>query len=95
MNIQELIKTELINNSNKLSKQFIDEIVSRSEVLYLQPTLNMRICIITVPSGHEVLGVAQVLDVNNDVESLGNSVALQNATNELWRTLGSIAKCYV
>ena len=55
----------------------------------------MRICIITVPSGHEVLGVAQVLDINNDVESLGNSVALQNATNELWRTLGSIAKCYV
>ena len=95
MNIQELIKTELVNNSNKLSEQFVDEIVSRSEVLYLQPTPNMRICIITVPSGHEVLGVAQVLDINNDVESIGNSVALQNATNELWKTLGSIGKLYV
>ena len=94
MRIQELIKLELLNNSNKLSKQFIDDIVSKSKIIYLNPTPNMRLCIITIPSGHEVIGVAQVLDSANDVESIGNSVALQNATNELWRTLGALAKCY-
>lgn len=42
--------------------------------------------------GHEVLGLAQVLDSANDVEEIGNAVALANAKNSLWPVIGSIAK---
>ena len=95
MNLQQLIIDELEMNSNKISSTFIDNIVAKSTVQYLQPTPNMRLCIITLPTGHEVLGKAQVIDTANDVETIGNSVALRNATNEIWTLVGSIAKLHV
>jgi len=95
MNLQQSIIDELAENSNKISPLFINNIVAQSSIQYLKPTPNMRLCIITLPTGHEVLGKAQVLDASNDVEQLGNSVALTNATNELWALVGSIAKLHV
>lgn len=95
MNLQQLIIDELEENSNKISSTFIDNIVANSSVQYLHPTPNMRLCIITLPTGHEVLGKAQVLDADNDDESIGNLVALRNATNEIWTLVGSIAKLHV
>lgn len=95
MNLQQSIIDELAGNSNKISPTFINNIVAQSSIQYLKPTPNMRLCIITLPSGHEVLGKAQVLDASNDVEQLGNSVALTNATNEMWALVGSIAKLHV
>ena len=55
----------------------------------------MRLCIITLSTGHEVLGKAQVLSAANDIEQIGNQVALTNATNEIWTLVGSIAKLHV
>ena len=95
MNLQQSIIDELAGNSNKISPLFINNIVAQSSIQYLKPTPNMRLCIITLPTGHEVLGKAQVLDAPNDVEQLGNSVALTNATNEIWALVGSIAKLHV
>lgn len=95
MNLQQLIIDELEANSNKISSTFIDNIVAKSTVQYLHPTPNMRLCIITLPTGHEVLGKAQVLDADNDDESKGNSVALSDAKIEIWTLVGSIAKLHV
>ena len=95
MNLQQLIIDELDANSNKISPTFINNIVAQSNVQYFHLTPNMRLCIITLPTGHEVLGKAQVLDTANDVETIGNSVALTNATNEIWTLVGSIAKLHV
>lgn len=95
MNLQQSIIDELKENSNKISPLFINNIVAQSSIQYLKPTPNMRLCIITLPTGHEVLGKAQVLDAANDVEQIGNSVALTNATNEIWALVGSIAKLHV
>ena len=95
MNLQQSIIDELAGNSNKISPLFINNIVAQSSIQYLKPTPNMRLCIITLPTGHEVLGKAQVLDAANDVEQIGNNVALTNATNEIWALVGSIAKLHV
>ena len=95
MNLHQSIIDELAENSNKISPLFINNIVAQSSIQYLKPTPNMRLCIITLPTGHEVLGKAQVLDASNDVEQIGNSVALNNATNEIWALVGSIAKLHV
>ena len=95
MNLQQSIIDELAGNSNKISPAFINNIVAQSSIQYLKPTPNMRLCIITLPTGHEVLGKAQVLDASNDVEQIGNNVALTNATNEIWALVGSIAKLHV
>ena len=95
MNLQQSIIDELAGNSNKISPTFINNIVAQSSIQYLKPTPNMRLCIITLPTGHEVLGKAQVLDASNDVEQIGNNVALTNATNEIWALVGSIAKLHV
>ena len=95
MDLQQLIIDELDGNSNKISPTLINNIVAQSNVQYFHLTPNMRVCVITLPTGHEVLGKAQVLDVDNDVETIGNSVALTNATNEIWTLVGSIAKLHV
>jgi hypothetical protein len=95
MNLQQSIIDELTENSNKISPAFINNLIAQSTILYLRPTQNMRLCIITLPTGHEVLGKAQVLDASNDVEQIGNQVALDNAKNDIWALVGSIAKLHV
>ena len=85
------VKEAVKGNDGKLPYSFLMSQVSAGSVTYLHPTDNMRLCIIRLTSGHEVLGVAQVLDAKNDVESIGNEVALENATNELWKVFGAIA----
>ena len=89
------IQAELQANNGKLSYLFIKSVADSATLLYLHPTPNMRLCILTLPTGHEVLGKAQVLDSANDVEELGNKVAYDNAVNELWAVCGTIAKLYL
>lgn len=95
MNILDQVQDCLKQNDNKLSYPFIKELAEAGTTTYLQPTPSMRMCVIKLESGHEVYGVAQVLDPANDVEEIGNEVAYTNAVNELWKTIGSIAKVYV
>ena len=89
------IVSELEANNGKLSYPFIQSVADSATRAFLQPTPNMRLCILTLPTGHEVLGKAQVLDSANDVAELGNKVAYDNAVNELWAVCGTIAKLYL
>lgn len=89
------VKTELERNDNKISPNFIGELVLKSTQKHFQLTSTMRVCVLTLPSGHEVLGKAQVLDPANDIESIGNAVARDNAINEIWAQVGSIAKALI
>jgi len=89
------IEEELRVNDNKLSFDFIKAVSDKSEGKYFKLTDNTRICVLKLPTGHEVVGYARVLDKDNDVASKGNEVALDNATNELWSLLGTIAKLFI
>ncbi len=86
------IKLNLEANGGKISPDFIDNLAENADAIYLNPTPSMRICILKIYSGHEVIGYAQVLDPKNDVEEIGNKVAYENAKNELWKVCGNIAK---
>lgn len=85
------VKEAVASNNGKLPAAFIDKQVEAGTTTYTHLTPNMRVCVIRLQSGHEVIGVAQVLDSNNDVEEIGNSVAFTNAKNELWKVFGAIA----
>ena len=89
--IADTIKLQLEANDGKISSDFIENLAENAEVLYLHPTPRTRICILTIYSGHEVVGIARVLDPKNDVEEIGNKVAYENARDELWAVCGSIA----
>jgi len=86
------ISADLRENNGKISQGFIDNLADNAEKIYLHPTPSMRICVLRIYSGHETVGVAQVLDPKNDNEEIGNKVAYNNAKNELWSVVGSIAK---
>ena len=86
------LKLDMEANHGKISYGFIKNLAEFGEVKYLHPTPNMRLCIITIYSGHEVLGMAQVLDAKNDIEKIGNEVAYDRAVDELWSVCGSVAK---
>ncbi len=86
------IRINLQENNGKINYNFIRNLAESSTVLYLQPTPNMRLCILALPSGHEVLGKAQKKKKKNDDEEIGNTVAYENAVKELWSVVGNIAK---
>ena len=89
------IEEELRKNGNKLGFEFIKKVASGSQGKYFKLTDNTRVCILVLPTGHEVVGYARVLDKSNDKAEAGNSVALENATDELWSLLGTIAKLFI
>lgn len=91
-NIIDNVKEALTENDNKLSPEYINSLISAADVEYFHLTPTLRVCVITLQSGHEVLGKAQVLDPANDVAEIGNSVAYTNAVNEIWYQVGAIAK---
>lgn len=91
----EAIHKELKRNNNKLSEDFINSIKNHphNTVTHVHPTRNTRVCVVTLYTGHELVGYAQVLDENNDDELIGQKVAYDNAIKQLWTLCGSIAKC--
>ena len=91
MGLQFEVHQAIANNGGKLPISFINEEVDNATVIHTQLTPNMRVCVIRLESGHEVIGVAQVLDAANDVETIGQEVAFTNAKNELWKVFGAIA----
>ena len=92
MNLVKEIKKELEVNGNKLSPDFIKRLADNGTVTHVKVTDNTRVCVITLHTGHEVVGYAQVLDDKNDVAEIGQKVAYDNALEEIWRIAGSIAK---
>ncbi len=88
----ELNREDATKLKGKLSTQFINDLADNATVIYLNPTPTMRICILQLETGHEVYGISQVLKTENDSPSLGNQVAFDNAKQQIWSTIGSIAK---
>ena len=96
----QLIQDELNDITNdkikdKISFDFIDKLAQNANKTYLHPTPIMRICILQLTTGHEVYGVAQVLKAENDDAVIGNQVAYDRARDEIWSTIGSIAKALI
>lgn len=89
------LKHATLSNGNKIPFSFIEAQVKKAEINYFQPTKNTRICIMQMATGHEIVGYARVLDAENDEAKIGNRVALENATNELWSVYGTIAKLFI
>jgi len=90
----EALRNELENNKGKISKTFCDGMLNdpQTQVTHAQVTPNTRVCVITLTTGHDLIGYAQVLDAKNDVELIGQEVAYENAAENIWAVLGSIAK---
>ena len=90
----EAIKAELEKSSGKLSLEFINSYLQhpKTKVTHKQLTPNTRVCVITLTTGHDLVGFAQVLNAENDVELIGQEVAYKEAAEKIWPTLGAIAK---
>ena len=88
------IKIELLEHGGKISPDFIQNLLNHPEtkVLHSELMSSTRVCVIVLPTGHNAVGVAQVLDPNNDVESIGQSVAYKNAAGDVWSIVGNVAK---
>lgn len=87
----------LKENNGKLTPTFINEILHHTDtkVTHAQLTPNTRVCVITLPTGHELVGYSQVLNAENDVELIGQGIAYRKAAENIWSVFGSIAKVLV
>jgi len=88
------LNIELENNSNKISPAFIEAELNspNTTVTHGRVGDSCRVCVITLPAGHKLVGYALVLDPANDIELLGQEVAYDNAKEKIWEAYGSIAK---
>ncbi len=88
------LQKELLENSGRISPSFVNKMLNDPEtgITHSKITPNTRVCVITLTTGHELVGYAQVLDSKNDVELIGREVAYKNAKEQIWSVLGSIAK---
>jgi len=89
--LADAIKAQLKENGGKISSEFIDNLAEHADCTWLHPTPRTRICVLTLYSGHEIVGKAQVLDPANDVKEIGKEVAFNNAKGQLWQLCGNIA----
>ncbi len=94
MKISELIKKELEKSNGKLSYDFTQSILNSPDTKVIHSPLmsNTRTCVIVLPTGHNLVGYAQVLNVKNDEYLIGQEVAYENAAEKIWEVLGAIAK---
>lgn len=94
MNLLTMIRDELQKSGGKLSYVFIESIANHpdNKITHVQPTPNTRVCVVTLPTGHDLVGYGQVLDAKNDIELIGQGVAYDNAIEQLWSVCGNIAK---
>lgn len=90
----EEFKIILKQHNGKIPETFIEKYLNheKTKVTHAQLTPNTRVCVITLTTGHDLVGYAQVLDAKNDEELIGQEVAYNNAKEEIWVAFGSIAK---
>ena len=86
------LKKAMEKNGGKIPPVFVEALLNSAKVTHTRVTKNTRVCVITLESGHDLVGYAQVLDEKNDVELIGQEVAYNNAKEQAWSVLGSIAK---
>ena len=82
------------NNGGKIPESFVNYYVySRdTKISHVQVTPNTRVCVVTLETGHDLIGYSQVLDAKNDVELIGQRIAYENAIDNIWSVFGSIVK---
>ena len=81
-----------MNNNGKLSPAFIEAKAEEADAEYAKVGDSVRICVLTLPTGHKFVGKAMVLDPANDDEAIGNKVAYNDAKEQLWSHFGGLAK---
>jgi hypothetical protein len=88
------LKGAMEANGGKIPFSFIEQHLNHrdTKVTHAQLTPNTRVCVITLTTGHDLVGYAQVLDADNDDALIGQQVAYENAKEEIWRVFGSIGK---
>ena len=86
------IENELKESNGRISEDFIETMNASCTAEYGKIGDSCRVCVLTMKTGHRLVGEALVLDSNNDVEELGNSAARKKAEAKMWELIGALAK---
>ena len=71
---------------NKVTESDLKDLIAKVE--YHRLTKRMTVCVMTLKSGFEVLGMSACVDVKNYNQAKGESVAYENAFDQLWELQG-------
>lgn len=68
-----------------------DEVVEAiDKATYVKLGEKVTVCHLTLKNGHEVIGMSACVDPTNYDRKIGEEIALKNATDEVWKHMGSI-----
>lgn len=71
-----------------VTKDHLDQLISKSEVSYTNPKGTLTHCIITLPQGFTVTGESACVDPSLYNKVLGEKYALEKAVDKLWELEG-------
>lgn len=73
---------------NKVTKEDLNDLVSKSEITYTNPVGTLTHCAVKLPCGYTVTGESACVDPLNYNKELGETYALEKVLDKLWELEG-------
>ena len=69
---------------NSVTKESLEDLIAKSEVVYTNPVGTLTHCVITLPCGYGVTGESACVDPAKYDKAIGEKYALEQAVDKLW-----------
>ena len=69
---------------NSVTKESLEDLIAKSEVVYTNPVGTLTHCVITLPCGYGVTGESASVDPAKYDKAIGEKYALEQAVDKLW-----------
>lgn len=69
---------------NSVTKESLEDLIAKSEVVYTNPVGTLTHCVITLPCGYGVTGESACVDPTKYDKAIGEKYALEQAVDKLW-----------
>lgn len=73
---------------NSVTKESLEDLIAKSEVVYTNPVGTLTHCVITLPCGYGVTGESACVDPAKYDKAIGEKYALEQAVDKLWSLEG-------
>lgn len=79
---------------NSVTKESLEDLIAKSEVVYTNPVGTLTHCVITLPCGYGVTGESACVDPAKYDKAIGEKYALEQAVDKLWPLEGYLLANY-
>lgn len=76
----------------RLTPEYIDSRISSVDCFRHSPTSSLTICVLTTVNGFSFIGHSASVDPDNDIQRIGEKLAIEDARRQIWSHEGYVLK---